>query len=248
MSYHKVFSKIHKWVGLLIAIQLLLWTAGGFVMSYFDINEVRGDHKINPIAASAIVAGDFDAAIMGKLIENNGQAIRTVSATHLYGRPVYRIDYTGGKSVLFDSKTGERLSPLSEEAITGIAKKLYRGDAPLLQSARLAKTGIEYRGPLPVWKIDFDDSDQTSLYFSPDTGQLLAKRTRLWRVYDFMWMLHIMDYDTRDDFNHPLLYVFALTAVLFVLSGFALIYYRFGRRDFKWLGIGKKRRASHKST
>lgn len=28
-----------------------------------------------------------------------------------------------------------------------------------------------------------------------------------WRVFDFLWMLHIIDFDSRDDFNHPLLQI-----------------------------------------
>jgi len=38
-------------------------------------------------------------------------------------------------------------------------------------------------------------------------------------------MLHIMDYDEREDFNHPLLYLTALAALLFSLSGVVLIFY-----------------------
>jgi len=36
-------------------------------------------------------------------------------------------------------------------------------------------------------------------------------------------MLHIMDYDTRDDFNHPLLVIAAASALLFALSGAVLL-------------------------
>jgi hypothetical protein len=36
-------------------------------------------------------------------------------------------------------------------------------------------------------------------------------------------MLHIMDYDERENFNNPLLISFAATSVLFCLSGFLLL-------------------------
>ena len=51
----------------------------------------------------------------------------------------------------------------------------------------------------------------------------MARRNDWWRLFDVVWMLHIMDYDTRDDFNHPLLIVSAATALLFALSGVVLL-------------------------
>jgi len=120
-----------------------------------------------------------------------------------------------------------------------MATKLYAGSGKIDSIKLKDKTGIEYRGPLPVWQVDFSDDEQTSLYFHPDTAKLMSVRSDLWRFFDFMWMLHIMDYDTRDDFNHPLLYLFALAAVIFTLSGFVLAWFRFNKRDFKWLGMSK---------
>jgi hypothetical protein len=46
--------------------------------------------------------------------------------------------------------------------------------------------------------VDFDDWLQTTLYLHPDTGALVTRRHRLWRWYDFQWMLHIMDYGDRE--------------------------------------------------
>ena len=68
---------------------------------------------------------------------------------------------------------------------------------------------------------------------------MLARRTTRWRVFDFLWMLHIMDYDEREDFNHPLLVSASLIALLAALSGVGLYFFRFRKRDFKWILPGK---------
>ena len=82
------------------------------------------------------------------------------------------------------------------------------------------RRGGEYRGRvLPVWKVSFDDSESLSLYLNPWTGELLSRRTNRWRIFDFLWMLHIMDFDERDDFNHPLLQVAAFLGLIIALSG-----------------------------
>ena len=82
----------------------------------------------------------------------------------------------------------------------------------------------------PLWRADFDGWNKPTLYFSAQTGELLSRRHELWRVFDFVWMLHIMDYDTRDNVNNTLLRVFTWGAVAMALSGAWLLLYSFPRR------------------
>ncbi len=60
------------------------------------------------------------------------------------------------------------------------------------------------------------------MYLDPWTGDVLARRTTRWRVFDFLWMLHVMDFDDRDNFNHPLLQVSAALGLLVALGGVIL--------------------------
>jgi uncharacterized iron-regulated membrane protein len=92
----------------------------------------------------------------------------------------------------------------------------------------------EIRGHAPpFWKVSFSTPESLNLYLDPWTGEILARRTARWRVFDFLWMLHIMDFDTRDDFNHPLLQLAAAAGLISALSGvalWALTTTSFGRR------------------
>jgi uncharacterized iron-regulated membrane protein len=82
----------------------------------------------------------------------------------------------------------------------------------------------EIRGQdLPLWRAEFDDGRRTTVYVSPASGQVVARRNNIWRVYDFFWMLHIMDYGGRDNFNHPLLITAAVVAWLLATSGLWLV-------------------------
>ena len=36
------FRKAHRWLGLIVSIQLLMWTASGLFFSIPDITDVRG--------------------------------------------------------------------------------------------------------------------------------------------------------------------------------------------------------------
>ena len=137
-----------------------------------------------------------------------------------------------GRTSLVDAHDGEILGPLDETAARNVAAALYQGKASI-RSARLidkAPQEVATR-PVPLWRVEFADSNETTLYLSPDTGELLAKRHDLWRWFDFLWMFHIMDYDTRTDVNNTLLRVAASIGLVFALSGMWLLLYSFRRRS-----------------
>ncbi len=57
-------------------------------------------------------------------------------------------------------------------------------------------------------------SDGTRFYVSTATGEIVARRTRFWRIYDWMWGLHIMDLKTREDPHNAWVLGFGLVALL----------------------------------
>jgi hypothetical protein len=48
-------------------------------------------------------------------------------------------------------------------------------------------------------------------------------RTGTWRLYDFFWSLHIMDWKNHEDFNTPWLLGFALGGLGLWLGGAVLL-------------------------
>ena len=82
-----------------------------------------------------------------------------------------------------------------------------------------ATPDIESRASGPVWRAQFDDPQRTALYFAADDGHFIAAATASWRVYDFFWMLHTMDYAGRDNFNNPLIITIGMAALWLSISG-----------------------------
>jgi len=66
-------------------------------------------------------------------------------------------------------------------------------------------------------------SDDTRFYVNAATGEITARRTPLWRFYDFMWGLHIMDPGGRDDFNNPWVQAFSAIGAVSVVLGLVLL-------------------------
>ena len=217
-------------MGLLIAIQVLFWVSGGLIMSALKLEAVRGEHMAAKTAKAPLDPKLALRPIEQVLAARSGDAVTTVTLTALLGRPVYRLE-SQGSPTLIDAVSGETLSPLPEATARQVALADYAGSGAIATVEWIDTPALEYRGrDLPLWRVRFNDERETTLYISPNTGQVVARRNDLWRIFDFVWMLHIMDYEEREDFNHPLLVTTAATALLFVITGFIMLGFSFLRR------------------
>ncbi len=231
IRFRRFIRQAHRWLGLLIGIQVLLWVVGGVVMSALRLEEVRGDHLAAKQVQPALDAKRPVVPITEVLRRHADRQPTAITLTSLLDRPVYRL-HGAGKTWLVDAESGADLSPLAQPAAEAIARADYSGKAPLASMERVETAATEIRGrELPLWRAQFDDKLNTAVYVSPDTGTVVARRNDLWRVFDFVWMLHIMDYQEREDFNHPLLIATASTALLFALSGLTMLFFSFRPRQ-----------------
>jgi hypothetical protein len=150
--------------------------------------------------------------------------IKSVNLMPWLGRPAYLVEAYDGSKALVDAHTGERLTPISGETAIALAEQFHLGDLPAQSAEYLEAFTTEYRDAvLPAWRVNFDDGDGTSLYYAAETGMLTARRNDVWRFYDFFWMLHIMGYQDRDNFNTFWLQGFALFSFVTVFAGLLLL-------------------------
>ena len=118
------------------------------------------------------------------------------------------------------------MSPLSEvEARMIVAENIEGGDR-VANTARFEADDVpfDFRRPMSVWQVALEDG--THVYVGTETGNIEAVRTKWWRTYDFVWGLHIMDLQTREDTSHPILILFAGLGVLGSLLGCVLMFRR----------------------
>jgi hypothetical protein len=87
---------------------------------------------------------------------------------------------------------------------------------------------LELRRPMDGWQVVMDDD--THFYVDSGSGEIVAKRTSWWRFYDFMWGLHIMDLQGREDTNNPWVISFAILSLGMVLLALTLLPMTISRR------------------
>ncbi len=212
--------KLHKWIGLLIAIQFLLWMGSGVVMSLLDAGKVQGrEFRIKPPAPPT---WPRDALDPSALLAKSTEGVSSVTSGWVLERPVYQLQ--GDKRSWLVGAVDGRPFAIDAALAGAIARASYSGKGQA-GIARLLDYSLEARAHKePVWRVDFDDADETSVYVSARSGKVLEHRNSTWRLFDFFWMLHIMDYSERTNFNNPLLVSSAIGGLWMALSGVWLLF------------------------
>lgn len=231
--------KLHKWLGLIVGLQLLLWAASGLVFAWLDHHEVSGEHSTKMPEPMALSPPPQIAEPAVWLADYAGLVLYEVKLASLLGKPVWWVETARGIE-LRDVADGRALA-IDESVARNLAVSHYAGEGRLVSVDFQSTPGLETRDAGPVWRAQFDDAGQTSLYFAADDGRLVASRNSTWRLFDFFWMLHTMDYRGRDNFNNPLVITVGTAALWLSLSGLLLLLRSFRRQDFDLIGAWRRR-------
>jgi hypothetical protein len=203
---------------------VVLWVLGGLVMSAFPIELVRGETQSARAEPVAIGAGELSVDLRQALAAHGPfTGLRTL---RIAGSLYVEAQRGDEPPLLIDAADGRVRDGIDEETARAVAARDFTGEGGIAAATLLNGRLGEYRGPLPVWQVTFDDARDTSIYVSAQNGQVVARRTDIWRLYDFFWMLHIMDYKERVDFNHALLIGASALALVLSATGFWLLFYR----------------------
>ncbi len=223
--FHIAASRIHKWLALVIGAQLLIWFASGVIMSFLPIDKVRGEHLVNRETVMTIPA-DSSFADPAQIRAKAGAPVQAINWHMMGDRAVAEVSTTRGIK-LFDAQTAEPIPPVGAAEATAIADAAWKSASkPESKASRITTESPEYRAALPAWRIAYSDPDATSIFVAADTGKITAVRTGTWRLYDFFWSLHIMDWKNHENFNTWWLLAFAIGGLALGLAGTMLLIMR----------------------
>ena len=249
-SKHYYIRKSHRYLGIILGIQFLFWTLGGLYFSWNNIDEVHGDHlrKEKRHFSASMKMATPQAVLDALKAKSPVDSVLSVQLIEISGVPAYQIRYFSGgmdhmaheaaghgggghasnvKVQLANAETGQFISPLSESEAITVAKNQVTNPVKVEKVEYLTEVGShhEYREkPLPAWAVTFSQPDNCTVYISAELGTFQAIRHNQWRIFDFFWMLHTMDYEGRDNFGNILLRAFSIFGLFTVLSGFVLYF------------------------
>jgi len=210
--------KTHRYLGLFIGIQFLLWTISGLYFSWTDIDDIHGDQFRNlqyqPKSFQSLISPSQLDVPLG---------IKTIELRDINGIPYYWIN----QIQLYNALNGELKEGITETEALYVANRFMDSSLKVTNVVRINEVDKkhEYREKLlPAYVISYNNDEALKSYVSVNDGNFQTVRHRSWRWFDFLWMTHTMDYEGRDDFNNIILRAFSFLGLITVLSGFLLWY------------------------
>ncbi|MEL4276627.1 PepSY domain-containing protein [Shewanella xiamenensis] len=219
-----VMQTLHKWLSLIVGLQLLIWIVTGLAFNlideqFLDANQYR-------IAAKAQSFNSPLAPTAKLLQQYQAEGIIELKLTSVLSRAVYALTTTQ-QNRWFWADSLEPLS-LSDAEIQAIAKESYSGPSELSAPQILThETPFDASGPVAM--LTAADEVGTRIYIDTVSGAVLAHQNRQSDLKDLLFMLHFMDYapDNGIGFNHVLVQLVSIAALLFGLSGIYILGHKF---------------------
>lgn len=209
---------------LIVGLQFVIWSITGTYMVTLNIDYIHGDSLVKQSEISLNSAEiNFE---LHQLYLNYPNA-EMIELTMLLDQAVYQF-IEDKQSYLLSADTGQLLSPISEDYAVAVAKSFYEKAEPIISDVRLISNNPPFelnQRHLPVWRIDFEDFANPSFYISSRTGKLVTKRHSFWRIFDWMFSFHVMDY-VEEDPSNKLLLLFSVLSLVGSVFGIVLIYFR----------------------
>ena len=201
---------LHKYFSLIVSIQLLLWTVSGIFFAFNKIELIRGE---------GYLLSNDDTSLF-KSPEFIVQSSDVVTVMKRLDKTVFIIkDNDGVKYLDF---RGEELAKLTPKESYEIVRNMTTLTPKTIYEINQDVAGSEYRGRLlPLYRItSYDKNDN----INPFSGKIEAIRTFSWRIWDFLWGLHIIDWNDRDNINNIFLQIFSLLALVSSITGIILFF------------------------
>jgi hypothetical protein len=208
--------RLHVWLGWIVGLPVLFWAVSGLIMVIRPIDEVRGNHLLSDAKPIQLAGPPVPPRV-------EGLPLTSLSLEQRAAGPRWVAVLQDGTTRVADPASGMLLPPLSAADAVREVMSRYTGRSKVQSVSRTdpAKPPLELRREIAAWKIAM--SDGTHFYVDSASGEIVARRTRWWRIYDWMWGLHIMDLKTREDTNNPLVVGFGIAALVMSLLALALL-------------------------
>ena len=131
------WRKVHKWLGFVVAIQVLLWISGGLVMSVLPIDKVRGKHLVMP---KGEIIPPNNVELSETLSLNQWQSINWHPRSNKWVIKAINFD---GQTKWLEPSSGRSVEHLSETEIVNIAISRHANQVPVAAIYAMSQVPFE---------------------------------------------------------------------------------------------------------
>lgn len=231
----KIARKVHKWLMVLVGVQVFIWALTGAYMVFPNIHYIHGDHLIKQSMPNL---DESNVNLSFNQVLTRYPKAENIQLSWLGNAPIYRFTYLNDNAqertqVMLDASTGKGIRPLQMVDVINIVPELLvmsTEEESLIDSVVLIESDSENypseigRTGLPLWQIQLNTWDNTRLYIAQYTGEVVYVRHHAWRLFDLFWRLHIMDYNDGDEPENSLLAITSVLSLISIIAGLFVLY------------------------
>jgi len=218
--------KIHKWIAVTVGMFILMWLISGIVMILPRTSNGPGtNQKLAPVNFREITMSPAQAIANLEKTLGSHMDVNSVSLRRIRGTMLYKINVKPGNSHLIDVRTG-RLFIITTEVAEQIARDEFSLQAHVLQIKSVDRNDYFYPwGPLPAYRIIFDDNWATVSHVSTSDGTVRSSN-RLNRIKAAIGSLHTFEplklITKQSNVRKGLLVLLSLVGIGVALTGYYL--------------------------
>jgi Na+-transporting NADH:ubiquinone oxidoreductase subunit F len=212
---------LHKWLGIVIGLALLMWTITGIIM-VLPANRVRDTGGGQLQVGRAVIS---PAQVVARLAEaDSAPRVRSVALIQLADHILYQVE-TRRRTVLVDAESGE-LFQVTAEVAGQIARGAFRGTPGKITIEQLTEYDARYSGgDLPAYRVSLGDSANTVSYVSARNGSIVSADSRrrlrgvVGKLHDFSAIKAVI---STDWVHRSLAIAACVLSIISILTGFWL--------------------------
>lgn len=219
---------LHRWVSLILIVQVLLWLASGLFFAFTGHHGMSGHQYMEHQHPPMLV--DTETRVGIETIYERYPSAKSIQLNSVMGIGQYVV--TTADSTLYINAADGNLWTTNAALATEIALASYSGPGDVTEVTSVSGSDEVVGWNSAGFRIDMVDDLNTRIYVDAASGQVVEHRNTPWTLADWAFKLHFMDYSGERSFNHLLIWSAGLLALWFSLSGLILLGRNLAQGDF----------------
>lgn len=179
---------IHRWTGVAACVLMALWFVSGMVMLFVGYPKLTPWERLAalPTLTSENCCISVDAALA---LNRSGADVHQIVLTSIDGHPYYRLHEHPGGYLMVDAVTGKLAEPVDRDTAIASARA-FRPHAEAEYLGQINEDRWTHSRALdphrPLYQVQMRDTENTLLYLSSTTGQVVMDAPRAQRAWNYV--------------------------------------------------------------
>ena len=182
----KVLTFLHRWLGVVLGLFFAMWFLSGMVMMYMPFPSLQENVRLTSLSNIDTKAITVPTdTVIGACGKNEITALRVIS---IDTRPAYICNYETGKVKAVYADNGSPVPPRDQLSIRQHVEQTTNKPLKLITLVEYDQWTVhqKFDAQRPMYRVELADSDETHLYFSSITGELVQLTTDTQRFWNYL--------------------------------------------------------------